>query len=186
MGMWSVDSAHTSQAIGGPSMTSPYQEYPNIPKKKGPPKGFKRSLEFCVKQSLAKMGEKNPNWKGGAARIRTGRTRAERLYLQIGSCTSCGSPKTERHHRDDNTLNNSLDNVAILCRRCHMAEDGRLEKFYAMARRKKDTCKYGHPMSGDNLYIWKGQRSCKSCSKERAKKWEALNRPKGSRRMEAV
>ena len=30
-----------------------------------------------------------------------------------------------------------------------------------------ETCGRGHPMSGDNLYTWRGTRSCKTCRRER-------------------
>lgn len=58
--------------------------------------------------------------------VRGGRSRAIRMYRHIGSCVVCGSPDAERHHADGNTANNSLTNVEALCRRCHMARDGRL------------------------------------------------------------
>lgn len=38
-------------------------------------------------------------------------------------------------------------------------------------RKRKEFCKYGHPMSGDNLYIRpNGQNSCKTCLREAAKR----------------
>lgn len=41
-------------------------------------------------------------------------------------CEVCGSEKSERHHRDDNTLNNNPANIQFLCRKHHMETDGRL------------------------------------------------------------
>ena len=35
------------------------------------------------------------------------------------------------HHKDGNTLNNNGDNVTILCRRCHMRIDGRLNNWWS-------------------------------------------------------
>lgn len=29
-------------------------------------------------------------------------------------------------------------------------------------------CKYGHPLSGENLWMYKGRRYCKTCDKRRA------------------
>lgn len=38
------------------------------------------------------------------------------------SCNRCGaSTKLERHHKDENPMNNSPENIEILCRKCHVA-----------------------------------------------------------------
>jgi hypothetical protein len=34
-------------------------------------------------------------------------------------------------------------------------------------RRGEAFCGRGHPMSGDNLYLWRGKRNCKACRRER-------------------
>lgn len=44
----------------------------------------------------------------------------------------------------------------------------------------KTHCKQGHPLSGDNLYLWRGGRCCKAC---RAVRW--LKTPVRQRRMAA-
>lgn len=93
----------------------------------GTKKGYKQSDEHIKKR--IKSGAEHPNWIGESVSVKGGRTRAERLYPVIGPCTICGKKKSERHHRDGNTDNNSPMNIVILCRRCHMAEDGRLENF---------------------------------------------------------
>ena len=72
-------------------------------------------------------GAQLPAWKGDAARPNTKRTRARRLY-PLGPCEDCGNPATDHHHKDGDTGNNVKSNIAILCRRCHMLEDGRLAK----------------------------------------------------------
>lgn len=68
----------------------------------------------------------------------TGRAEAQRLF-SLRQCDRCGAPGTERHHRDDNPLNNHPDNIAIYCRRCHMIVDGRTaaaaERFHRQDRR---------------------------------------------------
>lgn len=74
------------------------------------------------------------NWKGDTASTQTKRHRAKRLY-PLKDCERCGVPATDRHHKDGNTGNNSPGNIARLCRRCHMVEDGRLERFKESARR---------------------------------------------------
>lgn len=108
-------------------------DIPMLPR--GATKGRKQSPEHIAKR--IKSGPDHPNWKGDSIKDRSGRTRALRLYPKIGPCTICGNKKSERHHRDGNTANNSAFNIVILCRRCHMAEDGRLQKLANLNKKKK-------------------------------------------------
>jgi len=94
---------------------------------KGQKKGYKQTSDHISKR--IKHGEEHQNWKGDNITERSGRTRALRLYPKIGPCTICGNKKSERHHRDGNTTNNSPYNIVILCRKCHMTEDGRIKTF---------------------------------------------------------
>lgn len=72
--------------------------------------------------------ENHSEWRGDNAQTNTKRERARRRY-PLGDCVACGNEGVDRHHRDGNTGNNSPENIAILCRRCHMAIDGRLAKL---------------------------------------------------------
>lgn len=65
-----------------------------------------------------RRGELHPMWKGDAASPGEGRFRAEKLY-PLKPCEVCGSVKSERHHRDENPLNNTPGNIQFLCRRHH-------------------------------------------------------------------
>jgi hypothetical protein len=40
----------------------------------------------------------------------------------------------------------------------------------------KTHCPKGHPLSGENLYFWKGHRHCKTCKREHLRKWRESNR----------
>jgi len=106
-------------------------------------KGFPKRYIFahaCKKNEnrinarLKKLGEKNPNWNGNNALENSARGRAERRF-QISKCENCGESGHDRHHVDGNVYNNFYSNIKILCRRCHMAEDGRLEKLKERNRR---------------------------------------------------
>jgi len=70
------------------------------------------------------------NWKPETRAEYNGRAIA-RYRFPLGVCSACGAPATDRHHIDGNPTNNDLSNVTGLCRRCHMAADGRLEKIRA-------------------------------------------------------
>jgi HNH endonuclease len=88
------------------------------------PEGYRHSPEVIERIRVAKLGAKNPNWNGDNATVMTGRNRALRAF-PARPCQKCGAEKSDRHHIDANTLNNDASNIAFLCRRCHMAEDGR-------------------------------------------------------------
>jgi hypothetical protein len=97
--------------------------------------GVPKAPEHIAKAK--RFGPDHHAWKGDAASVRTGRTRAERMYPDVKPCERCGE-RGERHHRDENTLNNAPANIAWLCRRCHMSEDGRLAAFSNLNRRVSD------------------------------------------------
>jgi hypothetical protein len=80
--------------------------------------------------------------RGHAARLRVpgprkGRDEARRLYT-LGPCERCGALAVDRHHKDEDVDNNDASNIEILCRRCHMRVDGRLEKLREMPGRSKE------------------------------------------------
>lgn len=105
----------------------------NVPKKKpGPAPGYKHSPESVAKR--VRTGAAHHAWKGNEVSVKGGRTRAKRLYRDIGPCVVCENPKSERHHIDGNTANNEPENIVALCRRCHMETDGRLDAFKELAR----------------------------------------------------
>ena len=103
-----------------------------------PPSG--KRPRFCSKSCASIVTNRNPltraamlrtganhyRWKGDAVSVRGGRSRAKRAFPAIGPCSACGRTKSERHHIDGDTANNKPENIAVLCRRCHMKEDGRL------------------------------------------------------------
>lgn len=100
----------------------------DVPKlKPGVEKGYKQTAEHVAKRK--RFGRDHHAWVGDQVSLRSGRSRAERLYPDIGPCQRCGAAKAERHHRDGNTGNNDPTNIDILCRRCHMSVDGRLDRL---------------------------------------------------------
>ena len=100
----------------------------------GPKKGYRQSAEHIEKRK--RFGSDHHGWKGDAASEKAGRARALRKFSG-GTCVACGSARGERHHVDGDTLNNDASNVVLLCRRCHMSADGRLESFVDLARRNQ-------------------------------------------------
>ncbi len=99
--------------------------------KKGlsPLKGKRMPIKQRRRIGKALVGDNNAMWKGEKAGIRSGRSRARKYYPLPKHCQLCSQKATERHHKDNNTLNNKKDNIMFLCRHCHMAIDGRLKNF---------------------------------------------------------
>ena len=84
----------------------------------GPVPGYKQTPEHV--QNAKRFGENHHSWIGDSVSTKGGRTRAIRLYPEIGPCSECGTEPAERHHVDGNTANNDPSNIEILCRVCHM------------------------------------------------------------------
>ena len=112
-----------------------------------------------------------------------GHKQALKLFPHIGPCAECGNPQAERHHVDDNPLNNDPINIKALCRRCHTIEHGKTfsPEVTAMGRaaanakqRAKTHCPSGHPYEGINLYVDPtGRRHCRECNLEAKRKYRA-------------
>lgn len=110
-----------------------------------------------------------------------GHKKALKLYPVIGACVKCGNEKTERHHIDDNPMNNSPENIMALCRRCHTVEHKKSLpeeaikkgcKIAAELRKAINNCPKGHLYDGENLYITpKGSRVCKECNRQAKRRY---------------
>lgn len=88
-----------------------------------------RPVRFCSKvcanrwtaenrRVVILAGAAHPNWKGDNAKARSGRSRALRAFPVSQACVDCGA-HGERHHKDENTLNNHKSNIEWVCRACH-------------------------------------------------------------------
>ena len=102
-------------------------------KRGGVAKGYKQAPDHVEKRT--KWGPDHHAWMGGDVSEKGGRSRAIRRYRDIGPCWACGAEPAERHHIDGDTSNNEPFNIAVVCRRCHMESDGRLDEFKELARR---------------------------------------------------
>ena len=91
-------------------------------------KGRKYSKEVCKKISVAKLGDKNPQWQGGISFASYGRDFNEVLKESIRKrdkycCRLCNVFESNRkhqvHHIDYNKKNNGPNNLITLCVCCH-------------------------------------------------------------------
>ena|SRR3990167_540083 len=70
---------------------------------------------YCSSKCYTRKGEQGSNWKGGISS-----TFAKSLKNKI-KCEQCGSKKKLHiHHKDHNRKNNVIENIAILCSKCHI------------------------------------------------------------------
>lgn len=143
----------------------------------GQKKGYKQTPEHIA--ARIRSGPDHHAWAGDSVSEKGGRSRALRKFREIPPCILCGSPRSERHHKDGNTRNNSDDNIAPLCRKCHMSTDGRMDRLIEgshaavakatiAAKTKKLSrthCKRGHEFSPGNTYRNAGRRICRECSR---------------------
>ncbi len=81
-------------------------------------------------QRLKHCGDNNASWKGGISKLPYGKDWTEIIRSKVKSrdnytCQMCGINKNESkyllvvHHKDENKLNNSIDNLVTLCSSCH-------------------------------------------------------------------
>jgi hypothetical protein len=72
--------------------------------------------------------------EGDYVNIKTGWANA-RLLFPMSSCEKCGRPGEDRHHKDNDPTNNTVDNVQILCRVCHSHTRSKLSEGEVLAIR---------------------------------------------------
>src|SRR5690554_5341692 len=76
-------------------------------------------MKYCNRECMSKAFSINQIKTEGIA-IRTSRAKAQYL-IPKGSCEICGKENAlDVHHKDENPLNNSLENLQRLCRSCHI------------------------------------------------------------------
>ena len=100
-----------------------------------------------------------------SASEKLGRCRALRMYPEDVPCERCGAQHSERHHKDGDTLNNAPSNIARLCRKCHMAEDGRAASFSETGKENLDAFRRARSETlGDTTALRTGS-PCPVCNK---------------------
>lgn len=110
----------------------------NRSRKISPLKGRKRPAEVCAKMSAkARRGEKSRFWRGGVhksgytyefilANKRGQRLRDLLIERANGKCQLCGINVLDqkrfahRHHVNQDKLDNRIENLIIVCPRCHI------------------------------------------------------------------
>jgi len=127
-------------------------------------------------------GPDNPNWKGDDVTSEDAARHRARTRYAINTCERCGKGGFDRHHIDGDVKNNKPENIQILCRRCHMEVDGRLEKVKERAKRinAKNRGKPIPPcvVCGEEIKVGsRGKRGtwyghCHKCNEAGRRKWK--------------
>lgn len=91
--------------------------------------GLKRTEKTKINLSNSKKEDKNPQWKGGVSEDYYRRIRRE---IKPDICELCGKSdgQINTHHKDGNHYNNGLNNLIVLCNKCH-ANLHKLERYNA-------------------------------------------------------
>ena len=88
-----------------------------------------RQRERCLSKgipydpSMRQKGFRNGRWNGGVSEYPNHHAMKQMRKLKIeqcnGSCEVCGDIGKHIHHRDKNKANHSIDNLMLLCVKCH-------------------------------------------------------------------
>ena len=109
----------------------------------------------CMRKAFVKVGESNQLYSDAHHSAR------EIAYLVLGreyKCERCGSTRNvDVHHKDRNHLNNTPENLELLCRSCHMKEHRKVAKLCSICGQPTESLgycnkhyirykKYGNPL----------------------------------------
>ena len=155
------------------SMDTKFPKWANACPSCGKRKG--KDNRFCQECSPLKQDAFHYCWKGENASPTSKRKRAQRRY-PMGPCEQCGKPGRDRHHINGDINNNRPDNIAILCRRCHMQADGRMDLGGGLAmlehvrerERSARYCHNGHEFTEENTYRRPDRPQTRGCRRCRA------------------
>lgn len=88
----------------------------------------RREKSEAHRHKLGRPKERHHRWTGDDVSEKGGRARALRWFSDQ-PCDKCGETKADRHHKNGDTSNNDAANIEFLCRKCHMTDDGRIERM---------------------------------------------------------
>ena len=92
-------------------------------------KNYKCSLKTSIKMSASKIKEKNPQWKGNKVGYNALHSWVKIRLPKTVLCEFCKkNPAYDLANKG--IYNRDLINWEWLCRKCHMTNDGRLEKLH--------------------------------------------------------
>jgi len=97
--------------------------------------GIKRSIDTKKKQSLSKLGELNPMWKGNLVGFDGLHGWITRHKPKPNFCVDCKKVPPYDLANISQQYKRDVNDFEWLCRRCHMKKDGRLKAFASLNRK---------------------------------------------------
>jgi hypothetical protein len=85
------------------------------------------------RQSLSKLNERNPMWKGCSVGYYALHNWVRRHKEKPERCVRCNINKAIDLANISQQYKRDINDFEWLCRKCHMSEDGRLARFMAIA-----------------------------------------------------
>ena len=87
-------------------------------------RGLRNAKDPKWREKCGLPGEKNPMWENGRSQIPYSRGWARKVRQLAWeranhSCEMCGGKPRDTHHKDFGKDNHNLDNLQVLCRKCH-------------------------------------------------------------------
>lgn len=104
--------------------------------------------------SLAKIGNKNPQWKGKKVGLTALHVWVRSRLVKPDVCSDCQEPKSLDLANISQKYKRDLSDWEWLCRRCHMKKDGRMKNLLKGGGRAWSKTEYS--LKGENNPNWKG------------------------------
>jgi hypothetical protein len=120
----------------------------------------KLSLETRQKQRLSKLAEKNPMWRGDKAGYEALHWWVSQRLPKPAKCQKCFLKPPYDLANITGIYTRELINWRYLCRKCHMASDGRFKargpngRFVSPKRLKVYSPLFKHPRSQPNFRVY--------------------------------
>jgi len=124
-------------------------------------KGYKQTKEHKDKEKGLHFGEKAGMWKGDNAKYSALHIWVRNNKPKPKFCEECKKEKKLTIACISEKYTRNFEDYKWFCYSCH----GKMDK-------KKDICRKGHKLEGNNLIINnRGHRSCRECKKKNDRKY---------------
>lgn len=127
------------------------------------------------KNSLAKIGEKNPSWKGDKVSYGALHDYIKWWKEKPTSCENCGKIKLLDLANKIGDYKRDLDGWWYICRKCHMDGDGRNKRLRQSGKSRRIPDKICE-ICGKEYHRTSGMRTGKYCSRKCWAKTKEKNR----------
>jgi hypothetical protein len=128
--------------------------------------GWHHAQDVCERIRQAKLGERNPMWKGDNVGMTSLHEWVKNRKPKPLKCECCGENKPVDLANISQEYKRDLDDWEWLCRKCHMTKDSRMNNLVQFQKGKE----INHPINIERRYAngrWEYLLSCTDCGKKR-------------------